>query len=155
MSAKFSLCGLATVALIAFSTPAFAGECPADKVKADAITSGETAPLGVTDSVLAQIDLAGEAIAADRRHFRLRQLVIQPGGIVPWHSHADRPALIYVVEGEILEFSSNCTVPIVHQAGEVATETHVTAHWWKNNSNRPVTLLSADIHHDESDPSMM
>jgi len=155
MSAKFSLCGLATVALIAFSSPVFAGECPADKVKADAITAGETAPLGVTDEVLAQIDLAQESIAAEGRHFRLRQLVIQPGGIVPWHSHGDRPALIYVVAGEILEFNSSCEVPIVHQAGEVATETHVTAHWWKNNSNRPVVLLSADILHEAGDAHTM
>ena len=46
-------------------------------------------------------------------------------------------------------------MPIVHQAGEVATETHATAHWWKNNSNRPVTLLSADILHDEGDAHTM
>ncbi len=152
---KFSLCGLATVAIIAFASTAFAGECPADRVKTNAITSGETAPKGVTDTVLAQIDLAQESIQADGRHFRIRQLVIQPGGIVPWHSHGDRPALIYIVSGEILEFSSNCAVPIVHKAGFVAPETHGTQHWWKNNTNQPVVLLSADIMHDESDTHTM
>ena len=155
MFAKFSLCGLATAALIAVSSPVIAGACPAGKVMPGAIAGGETAPQGVTDTVLGQIDLAQESIAGEGRHFRLRQLVIQPGGIVPWHSHGDRPALIYVVSGEILEFNSNCAVPIVHQAGEVATETHATAHWWKNNSNRPVVLLSADILHDESDAHTM
>ena len=34
-------------------------------------------------------------------------LVVQPGGIVPWHSHADRPALIYVVSGEIVEINED------------------------------------------------
>ena len=57
---------------------------------------------------------------------RVRKLEIQPGGIVPWHSHDDRPALIYVVSGEIYEYASNCAVPILHKAGEVARETHAT-----------------------------
>lgn len=152
---KLSLCGLAAVALIAFSSPVFAGECPAGQSRADAITGGETQPKDVTDTVLAQIDLAQESIAAEDRQFRLRRLVVQPGGVVPWHSHADRPALIYVVEGEIVEFNSNCAVPIVHKAGEVATETHATAHWWKNNTNRPVVLLSADVLHAAADPHVM
>ena len=50
----------------------------------------------------------------------MRRLAIKPGGVVPWHSHDDRPALIYVVVGEITEYASNCAVPIVHKAGEVA-----------------------------------
>ena len=80
-------------------------------------------PVGVTDTVLAQIDLSKEPIKADGRLQRVRKLVIQPGGIVPWHSHDDRPALIYIVEGEIVEYNSNCSAPILHKAGEVATET--------------------------------
>jgi hypothetical protein len=58
------------------------------------------------------------------------------------------------VSGEIVEYASNCAVPIVHKAGEVATETHVTSHWWKNDSKAPVVLLSADILHDHSDKNM-
>jgi len=88
------------------------------------------------------------------RKFRLRRLVIAPGGIVPWHSHADRPALIYIVSGEVTEHASNCAVPIVHKAGEVAPETHATAHWWKNTGRKPVTLISADLLKDESDRNM-
>jgi quercetin dioxygenase-like cupin family protein len=152
---KLSLCGLATAALVTFASAAFAGECPADRVKADAITSGETQPVGVTDTVLASIDLANQTIATPGRYFRMRQLVIQPGGVVPWHSHGDRPAIIYVISGEILEFNSNCEVPIVHSAGDVAPEMIGTQHWWKNNSNKPVVLISADILHDEADAHTM
>ena len=43
----------------------------------------------------------GEPIALPDRLMRIRKLTIEPGGIVPWHSHADRPALILIVEGEI------------------------------------------------------
>ena len=35
---------------------------------------------------------------------RLRKLVVQPGGIVPNHSHAERPSNIYVVDGAITEY---------------------------------------------------
>ena len=88
------------------------------------------------------------------RKFRLRRLVIQPGGIVPWHSHGDRPAIIYVVEGSVTEYASNCAVPIVHKAGDVARETHATAHWWQNNGKAAVTLLSFDIAGDPNDHHM-
>jgi quercetin dioxygenase-like cupin family protein len=73
---------------------------------------------------------------------------------VPWHSHHDRPALIYIIEGEIVEYASDCAIPIVHKAGEVRAETQGTSHWWKNLSEKPVTLLSFDILHDKSDHNM-
>src|SRR6266511_1943370 len=71
---------------------------------------------GVTDKVLSQIDLAGEKLALKGHLMRVRKLEVQPGGVVPWHSHEDRPALIYVASGEIYEYASNCAVPILHKA---------------------------------------
>jgi quercetin dioxygenase-like cupin family protein len=81
--------------------------------------------------------------------------VIEPGGVVPWHSHADRPAQIYIVSGTIEEYASTCAVPIVHRAGDVAPETHNTSHWWKNTGSETVILIFADILHDESDAGTM
>ena len=66
----------------------------------------------------------------------------------------DRPALIYVMSGEIYEHASNCAVPILHKAGEVAKETHATSHWWKNDGKTPAVLLSFDIQHDPNDHNM-
>ncbi len=54
--------------------------------------------------------------------FRFRKLVVQPGGIVPWHEHSARPANILVVEGSITEYRSTCKVPIEHAAGDVDAE---------------------------------
>jgi len=88
------------------------------------------------------------------RELRFRKMVIQPGGIVPWHSHDDRPALIYVAEGEILEFASNCAGPIHHQAGDLRAEKHGTAHWWKNLSDKPVVLFIGDVRADPNDKHM-
>jgi quercetin dioxygenase-like cupin family protein len=136
------------------AVPAFAGECPADKMKRDAVKAVNYGPKGVTDNVLSMIDLSKEKVAIAGHMMRVRRLEVQPGGIVPWHSHAERPALIYVVSGEIYENNSNCAIPILHKAGEVARETHATSHWWQNTGKVPVTLLSFDIAIDPNDRMM-
>ena len=100
----------------------------------DAQKPGATMPKGVDDKVIGSIDLAKEGPALKDHKLRLRRLVIQPGGVVPWHSHAERPAIIYIVSGTIVEYRSTCAVPIVHKAGEVAEEMHTTSHWWKNHA---------------------
>lgn len=140
--------GLALAAFVlgtAMVAPASAGQCPADKMKAGIRTSGETMPKGVTDTVLGAVDLAREKVNLADRKLRLRRLVVQPGGVVPWHSHEDRPAIIYVVSGAIHEYASHCEVPIEHKAGEVSIERLGVQHWWKNNSRTPTVLLSADL----------
>ena len=154
MFVRTLLASTALAATVAIAAPAFAGECPAGQMRADATKPVTYGPKDVTDKVLAQIDLAGEKIALNGHLMRVRKLEIQPGGIVPWHSHGDRPALIYVMSGEIYEHASNCAVLILHKAGEVARETHVTSHWWKNEGTAPVVLLSFDIQHDPNDHNM-
>jgi quercetin dioxygenase-like cupin family protein len=146
---------LGSVALCATlaASAAFAGGCPADKVKPDATKPVEVGPDGVTDTVIAMIDVDKEQGITDRK-FRMRKLVVQPGGTVPWHSHSERPAIIYVVEGQIEEYASNCSVPIVHKAGDVVAETKEIAHWWKNTGDKTVVLLSADLLKDPSDHNM-
>jgi quercetin dioxygenase-like cupin family protein len=148
--------GFAAAALagaLSFAGTAHAGECPAGQMQAGATNAGHAAK-GVTDNVLAQIDLGTEKVALNGHNMRVRKLVIQPGGIVPWHSHGDRPALIYVVSGQIYEYASTCAVPILHKAGDVSRETHATAHWWKNTGSVPVVLLSFDIQRDPNDKNM-
>jgi quercetin dioxygenase-like cupin family protein len=147
--------GAAIAALTALPLAAFAGECPADKVVADSGMKSDAAAKDVTDTVIGSIDLKDEAPKLDGRLFRLRRLEIQPGGIVPWHSHEKRPALIYVVEGEMVEHSSTCSVPIVHKAGEVAQETHAVSHWWENTGKVKAVLLSADIFPNDMDKHTM
>jgi quercetin dioxygenase-like cupin family protein len=139
------------------AAPAKAGECPANKVSPGFRTSGETMPKGVTDTTLASIDLSREKVNLADHQLRTRKLVVQPGGIVPWHSHEDRPALIYIVSGSIQEYASDCSVPIEHRAGEVSVEKSGVQHWWKNAGKAPAVLLSSDIFHNmlSENPHMM
>ena len=138
---------LAAIVATAFSISAQAGECPADQRRPDG--SGQkmsNAPAkDVTDKVITSNDLSKDPIALKGRLFRARELVVAPGGVVPWHDHGNRPAMIYIVSGEINEYASTCAVPILHKAGEVAAEKAPTQHWWKNNSQQKTVLISVDL----------
>lgn len=133
-----------TAATVAISTPAFAGSCPQGQEKPNALAGAPTMPKDVTDDVIGSVDLEKE-IMVKGRDLRLRRLVLQPGGIVPLHSHAGRPALIITVSGQVSEYRSTCAVPIVHRAGEVSSESGGLSHWWRNEGSEPAILLSADV----------
>ena len=133
---------------------AFAGECPADKIQADAATRSTAKAVGVTDVTLGSIDLEKQPAHIRDRELRFRRLTIEPGGIVPWHSHDDRPALIFVQQGEIVEYASNCAEPIVHKAGDIRPEVSGTSHWWKNLGKQTVILYVGDVRKDPADNNM-
>jgi quercetin dioxygenase-like cupin family protein len=140
---KLALAAISALS-VSFASSANAGECPADKVMANATPPGPSTPANVTDNVIASIDL-GQGYNIPGRALRMRRLEIKPGGVVPWHSHDARPANIYVVRGSVTEYRSSCAVPIVHRKGEVVAESGTTSHWWRNNGWRTAVLLSADI----------
>ena len=151
---------VAAVAMSAFgtallSTAALAGQCPAGHQRDGATAQNDTPAKGVTDTVLSSVNLATEPTAIAGRMLRLRRLTLTPGGVVPWHSHANRPAIIYVVKGSVTEYASNCDVPIVHKAGESTPELHATSHWWKNTGRGKAELLSADFFPEDADKHVM
>lgn len=136
--------GFIALAALGGATPAMAGQCPAGQEVENSLADRATEPKAVTDDVIGSIDL-GQEIGINGRDLRLRRLVVQPGGVVPFHSHAGRPALIVTVSGEITEHRTSCAVPIVHRAGEVSREAGGIGHYWVNHSNAPAVLLSADV----------
>jgi quercetin dioxygenase-like cupin family protein len=145
--AGFALAGV----LVVSAQPVFAGECPADKIKPNARQMVDYKPVGVTDVTLGSIDLEKQPANIKDRELRFRKLTIEPGGIVPWHSHDDRPALIYVQQGEIVEYASNCIDPIMHKAGDLRPEVFGTSHWWKNLGKETVVLYVGDVRKDPHD----
>jgi quercetin dioxygenase-like cupin family protein len=146
---RISLAALAFTALtFGASLPAssaFAGDCPADQVAENGMKPGPMKPKGVTDTVLGSIDLSPKGDAWKGSMLRMRKLVVQPGGIVPWHSHDMRPANILVISGSITEYRSTCKVAILHKKGDVTAEFGHLSHWWKNNGKVPAVLYSSDI----------
>ncbi len=150
LTVSMLLAGIISVAAL----PALAGECPAGKVGANALANAPSAPVGVTDTELATIDLSKENVKLNERRLRMRHMTIAPGGVVPLHDHADRPALIMVKSGEIYEHSSKCLVPILHKSGDIAREYMGTKHHWKNDTGAPVQLVIADIVNDKKPETM-
>jgi quercetin dioxygenase-like cupin family protein len=148
--------GVASVIAISLATAsaALAGECPADKIKPNARQMVDYKPVGVTDVTLGSIDLGKQPAHIKGRELRFRKLTIEPGGVVPWHSHDDRPALIFVQKGEIVEYASNCIDPIVHKTGDLRPEVHGTSHWWKNLGKETVILYVGDVRKDPTDHNM-
>ncbi len=145
----------ASLAAVFAASPVFAGECQADKAGANALPGAATAPVGITDMGLSSIDLSQENVKLPQRRLRIRHMEIKAGGVVPLHSHEDRPALIMVNQGQIFENSSKCTVPILHKQGEISREFLGVKHWWKNESSQTVVLTIADIVNDKKPDTMM
>jgi len=151
---KTMITGVAALAAtLAFASPAAAaGLCP--KPGSMSFANAPTMPKGVTDTIIGSVDLANE-IGVDGRMLRTRRLVIQPGGVVPLHSHKDRPALIYTLSGSITEYSSACAVPINHKAGDISPEADGLSHYWVNHGKVPAVVLSSDVFHSGTPASGM
>ncbi len=64
--------------------------------------SAEDAPKGnkgFTASKTTVVDLAPEIEGMAGRQLRMRVLTIEPGGYIGLHSHKDRPAVVYFMQG--------------------------------------------------------
>lgn len=144
LKTKLAAAAIAVAATTSFASPAIAGQCPT--AGSNALANAPMMPKGVTDTVIGSINLGSE-IGVDGRQLRTRRLVVQPGGIVPLHSHKDRPALIYTISGSITEYSSACGAPIQHKAGDISREADGLSHYWVNHGKVPAVLLSSDVFH--------
>ena len=60
------------------ASAAFAGECPADQKKPDAREPVNIEHVGVTDTVIAVIDVEKEPANIKDRLFRMRKLTVEP-----------------------------------------------------------------------------
>jgi hypothetical protein len=107
-----------------------------------------------TDKVLATIDLSKEKVALADHQFRIRRLEIQPGGEIAWHSHADRPALIYIISGKMTSTPAtarcrSCTRPATSPGRPARPRTG-----GRTPAAKTAVLISADILHDQTDQNM-
>ena len=143
---RCSVAAAGLLGLLTFTpTVAFAGSCPADKVLEKPRDIGDHKNVGVKRKTLAVIDLSKWRAVGDLR-LRTRRLTIPVGGVVPTHEHDDRPSIVYILQGEIIEHSTLCSVPILHRAGEWTPEFGPGhAHWWENKGTVEVVLTSSDV----------
>ena len=143
-SLRAALAALPLAAVLA-ATGANASGCPAESVLTEPRQIEIMPDVGVDRPILTMIDLTGWR-GQGNFLLRTRRLTIAPDGIVPTHWHDDRPAILYMLEGELIEHNSFCAVPIVFKAGDYAPEFGPGyASWWENKSGKSAIILSSDV----------
>ena len=100
--------------------------------------------VGQSEELLRALDLTGELDTAKGRPLRMRKLTVQPGGGLALHNHVDRPAVTYMLQGEMTYYPEG-KAPIVVRAGEGFAEGRTTTHWGENTGKVPAVWIAVDI----------
>lgn len=124
---------------------ALAAGCPPEHVLTEPRQIDRIPQEALTREVIANVRLEGWR-EMGAFVLRTRRLELLPGGTVPTHSHANRPAIVYVLKGTVTEHNSYCAVPITHHAGDVSEEFGPGfVHYWENTGDEVATFLSSDV----------
>ena len=92
------------------------------------------------------VDLGPEIEGMAGRQLRMRTLRIVPGGYIGIHSHKDRPAVVYFLQGTDMVSFGDGTSKTFHP-GEMSSATKSTTHWHKNVGKDDVILIAVDVFH--------
>jgi quercetin dioxygenase-like cupin family protein len=100
---------------------------------------------GVSQQLLATVDLGAEIEGMAGRRLRMRMVTIEPGGVYgPIHDHVDRPGLVYMLQGTITDHRDG--VAKDYEAPGVGwPEDRNTMHWLENRGTVPAVEISVDI----------
>ncbi len=75
---------------------------------------------------------------------QLRTIVLEPGAVAGYHSHAKRPVVAYLVSGEYTEHRDGLP-EIVHKPGEQWVEGADVAHWSENRGTETAVLINVEV----------
>ncbi|MEM7721764.1 MAG: cupin domain-containing protein [Pseudomonadota bacterium] len=150
--------GAAALALLTLSVTALAAN-PLDGINMRTL-NGLEGPAGgrnISNVPIANEPLAGEGLSQIAGYnLRTRSWNISgDNGIVPIHSHADRPAIVFTLSGEIYEYRSDVDERLLHSAGGLSLEEGDVTHWWLNEGPEDVRLIAFDVFNTNSDAMVM
>jgi quercetin dioxygenase-like cupin family protein len=100
--------------------------------------------VGQMEELLRSLDLTGEVASTKGRPLRMRKITVQPGGALALHNHVDRPAVTYMLQGEMTYYVEG-RPPVVVRAGEGMAEGRATTHWAENTGKVPAVWIGVDI----------
>ncbi|MEL6463884.1 MAG: hypothetical protein AAFQ58_02855 [Pseudomonadota bacterium] len=139
----------ATLGLViaALGTTAFAFDLDSVKTRVLNGLEGPSGPNNISNVPIANASLAEEGLGQIAGYnLRTRSWNISADtGIVPIHSHADRPAIVFTLSGEIFEYRSDAKDRILHSAGGLSLEEGDVTHWWLNEGPADVRLIAFDV----------
>jgi len=108
-------------------------------------TGGPAQTRGVSaTNVLGGLDLEPDFPALKGYRMRARVVTLDAGGVIAVHQHDSRPAVAYLLAGEVTEMRG-AEQAVTYKAGEAAFEQSGLVHWWENRSDAPATVLVVDI----------
>jgi quercetin dioxygenase-like cupin family protein len=111
------------------------------------IARAEDAPKGnkgFTASKTTVVELGPEIEGMVGRQLRMRMLTIEPGGYIGIHSHKNRPAVVYCMQGTDEIGLADGTKKTMH-AGDTSSATKDTTHYHRNIGNDNVVLIAVDV----------
>ena len=103
-----------------------------------------TATVGQSEETLRSLDLTGELETAEGRPLRMRKITLQPGGVIGIHDHADRPAVTYLLQGQ-MTYHQDGEPDLVANAGDGFAEGRSTTHWGESTGSVPAVWVAVDI----------
>lgn len=111
------------------------------------IANAEDAPKGnkgFTASKTTVVELGPEIEGMTGRQLRMRMLTIEPGGHIGLHSHKDRPAVVYFMQGTDVVTQADGSSKTFHP-GDTSAATKDTTHWHRNDGKDNVVLIAVDV----------
>jgi len=96
------------------------------------------------DAVVAhQNGLEAQIPAMSGFDFRGRKITLLPGAATVEHSHAERPGIVYVIEGKVNEYRNGEKREFA--AGDTWIETADTVHWVQNPTKNKAVIFMVDL----------
>jgi quercetin dioxygenase-like cupin family protein len=100
--------------------------------------------VGQSEELLRTLDLTNELESVKGRQLRMRKITLQPGGALALHDHVGRPAVTYILEGEVTYHQQGKPDQVLRPGGGFA-EGRSTTHWAENAGKTPAVWVAVDI----------
>jgi quercetin dioxygenase-like cupin family protein len=100
-------------------------------------------PKGPVAKPLLNLDLAPEMDSIAGRSLRMQLTTYEPGASNKPHSHKDRPEVVYILSGKVIEHRGD--VAKEYGPGDTFTADHTTTHWMENKGTVPAVMLVTGI----------
>jgi len=103
-----------------------------------------TQTVGQSEQLLRSLDLTNELQSTTGRPLRMRKITLQPGGVLGLHNHVDRPAITYLLQGQ-MTYHQDGKPDLVANPGDGFAEGRATTHWAESTGSVPAVWVAVDI----------
>src|SRR5579863_5371454 len=93
--------------------------------------------------LLRQLDLTHEIDSLQGRPLRMRKVTLAVGGVLGLHDHVDRPAVSYMLQGQ-MTYHQEGKPDLVANPGDGIADGRATTHWGENTGKVPAVWIAVD-----------